>query len=273
MSEAINSVILAANLEEEPSSTPNLNTTNKKLFVSFSDSDRQIQEYLTNPVPYVQRSYKGGAMRGYLKPLENKGLSLLQKSALIGSILGDGHLGGKAKNAVNYNLKFDQSIRHKEYIDLSYSIFSEFVGTGPTVYTRKEDGNQSIWFRTYRSTIFTHYRKMFYPNSVKIVPANIASYLNPVVLAFWYMDDGSASEKYGYKLHTEGFTKKEVQLLQAALGSRFGLKTNLRTDARPSGTLYLIYIPASEAALFRSLVEPYLCNCFKYKLAVVGGGA
>lgn len=247
----------------------NVNSVNKKLFMSFSDSEKNIQKYLANPVPYVQREYRGGAMRGYMRPLEQRGLSLLQKSALIGTVLGDGHIGGRAENAVNCNLKFDYAIKHREYVDLLYSIFSNFVGTGPTVYVRKEDARESIWFRTYRSTIFTHYQRLFYPNSEKRVPANIASYLNPVVLAFWYMDDGSSSERYGYKLHTEGFSKKDVELLQAALGSRFGLKTNLRTDTRDNKVFYILYIPAAETQLFRSLVEPYICSCFQYKLRLV----
>ena len=41
----------------------------------------------------------------------------------------------------------------------------------------------------------------------------VSTYLSPLALAIWYMDDGSKNN-YSYYLHTEGFTVDDVNFLR-----------------------------------------------------------
>jgi hypothetical protein len=221
----------------------------------------------TCPQPRVLR---GAPLKKYLEPLEQKKLSLLQKSALIGTMLGDATL--QYDKGINPFYKFDQKAANEEYVLLLYSVFSDLVGTPPSP-RRKEKRIHSYWFRTYRTKMFDFYAKQFYTidhfqNRKKVVPTNIHRWLNPIVLAFWFMDNGSKDQTGGYLLHTENFSLPDVTKLQKALGSVFHLEVSIHVDNRPTGKLYRLYIVKKHVPLFNSLVSPYMVECMKYKLHI-----
>lgn len=58
----------------------------------------------------------------------------------------------------------------------------------------------------------------------KVLPPNIEDLLNPRVLSYWFMDDGSA-QKGTKRFHfaTDGFTKVEVQQLIEILNKNYNL--------------------------------------------------
>jgi hypothetical protein len=230
-------------------------------------SSPELLCFLKNPVTPITRSLRGGLLTEFLKPLEKQGLSLLQKSVLIGTMLGDATL--QYNNGRNPYYKFDQKAANLTYVSLVYSVFSNLVGSPPSP-RYKEKSVHSYWFRTYRTKMFDFYAKQFYTidhlqNRKKKVPVNIHRWLNPIVLAFWFMDDGSKSES-GYRLHTENFTFSDIKKLQEALGKVFHLEVAIHADNRPTGKLYVLYIPSKNVVLFNSIVSPYMLDCMKYKL-------
>ena len=77
-------------------------------------------------------------------------------------------------------------------------------------------------------------------------------------LAFMFMDDGSKTNN-SYTIATQCFTKNNLEEFKKVLFTKFGIETTLHKHNQ-------LYIRACSAALFKSLIEPYMCDCMKYKL-------
>jgi len=106
-------------------------------------------------------------------------LTQLQKSIIIGCILGDGYLRifpGR-KNAL---LEINHSLKAKEYVDWKYSALKNVAGSPPKI--RKGNGNRLAYrFYTKQLPELTNLLKEFYRNGKKIVPDNLI--LNPIILS------------------------------------------------------------------------------------------
>lgn len=234
------------------------------------NSHTEYLELLNNSKPQITNVIRGRKLELYIKSLEAKGLTQLQKDVIVGVLLGDGTL--QCKSQSKPHLKFEQSARNTEersYIDFLYSVFSSFVGTPPK--PRFKNGKvHSYWFRTLGIPAFLFYSHQFYfidpmGKRRKKIPSNIHQMLSPIVLAIWFMDDGSLTQT-GYMLHTEGFTFPDIKVLQKALGRVFGLHATINRDNRETGSLYKLYIPARDRKKFVELVEPYILPVIRYKL-------
>ena len=75
------------------------------------------------------------------------------------------------------------------------------------------------------------------------------------------MDDGTKA-KSGYILNTQGFTKADNLKLIAALKQNFGFNCSIFCDRDK----FKIYITASDKKEFTLLIQPYILDCFVYKL-------
>lgn len=205
-------------------------------------------------------------------------LSLLQKEVLFGVILGDAHLETQ-NNRITYRVKFEQSIKHKAYIEHLYDIFKDYVKTSPQLkivkYKTKEE-NKSLVFRqettnirfaTISSSTFTFFGKQFYKNKKKVIPKLIHRWLTPRALAYWYMDDGSlkSTQSKGVLLNTQSFSHAEVKLLCTVLTKKFNLycwpkKSNKRKDNQ-----YQIYISGKSYETLRDCIYGFIIPDMVYK--------
>lgn len=70
------------------------------------------------------------------------------------------------------------------------------------------------------------------------------------------MDDGSKQTR-GYALHTESFSKEEVEFLSKILRMKFGLKTTLHVTNKKKGQ-YSIYIWNRSENDFKEMIRPYI---------------
>lgn len=75
------------------------------------------------------------------------------------------------------------------------------------------------------------------------------------------MDDGGYHVS-GLIIHTNSFTKKDVELLQFVLLNKFNIKTNIWQKYNN----YVLYVPASQLPTLRNLVLPYFHSSIKYKV-------
>lgn len=75
------------------------------------------------------------------------------------------------------------------------------------------------------------------------------------------MDDGS-SDVCGYKFSVDCFNLDEIKILQELLG-KYNIKTTYNINQNKT-----IHIKSCSAKDFKNLVEPYMCDCMKYKLLV-----
>jgi len=90
-----------------------------------------------------------------------------------------------------------------------------------------------------------------------------------MVLSFWFMDDGSFKSP-GYVLHTEGFLLPDIKVLQAALGSVFGIHSTVQVDnkVKTGRTYYRLYIGSKHKEKFYNIVEPYILPSKEYKTGI-----
>lgn len=177
-----------------------------------------------------------------------------QKQIVVGCLLGDGTMRIKT----NALLEINHSEKQRKLVDWIYSNLKEFVSTAPKV--RKGNGNRVAYrFVTRSLPVFTYFYKQFFYKGKKKLLANIV--LFPLVLAVWFMDDGSKSRNSIY-LNTQQFSVDEQRLLQEMLKKQWGIETTLNKDK----IYWRIRIRAGSIAGFVSLIKPYLLPEFYYKL-------
>ncbi len=195
-----------------------------------------------------------------------EGLSFRQKAILIGKILGDGCL---EKNGPHVRLKIEQGESQKQYVFWLFEQFKNLVAKPPYSLFHKGRGGKSTkrWrFSTRTLTVFDEYFFRFYVNRKKVIPSLIQNDLiHPVTLATWYMDDGYLrTDHSGAYLCTSSFTVAENKLLQKSLLNVYGLETAIHF----AGKYPKLHIPSRSLQHFLTLVEPYVIECFNYKLSL-----
>lgn len=192
---------------------------------------------------------------------ENFKLNQAQKSVLVGTLLGDGGIRYRGKDA---RLHIKHSARQLPLVEYKRSIFSDITTMSVSVFTQKVgrvDYNFAE-FVTLTHPEFTAFYRLFYPNSKKTVPNNIRALLSdPLSLAVWIMDDGSA-EYAGLSIQTHSFTKTEVDLLRDAVLFNF----NIKTLSRINKNRWVIYFPKASLPGLKKLIGKYMLKEFSYKL-------
>lgn len=198
---------------------------------------------------------------------KNKKLTLLQKEVLFGVILGDAHLETQ-NNRITYRVKFEQSIKHKPYIEHLYEIFKNYVKTPPQLKLVKYKNNQTkstnIRFCTISSSTFTFFGKQFYKEKKKVIPKLIHRWLTPRALAYWYMDDGSmkSTQSKAVLLNTQGFSHAEVCILCNVLTQKFNLSCWPRKQKKNT---YQIFISGKSFETLHNCIFDFLIPEMQYK--------
>ncbi len=194
-------------------------------------------------------------------------LSIIQKEALIGIILGDGFL-ERNKPSHNTRLRIEQSYPEKEkYLRSLHELFEPLTLMEPTILTRnnKKTGliTKSLYFRTLAMPCLNYYYELFHPDKKKVIPRNLEELLTARGLAFLIMDDGGKSVHNQTILHTRSFSKEEVVYLQFVLERNFDLRTRLEEKKENQ---WVIYIPVRQKKSLKDIVAPYMCESMLYKI-------
>ena len=179
-------------------------------------------------------------------------LTETQRSLIIGSLLGDGAMRCKA----NALLEINHSIEQQQYVDWKYRILADLVGTSPKP-RRGNGGRVAYRFTTLSLPQLTPYYRAFYCGGRKIVPP---IQLTPLVMAVWFMDDGSKS-RHALYLNTQQFSQGHQQLLIDMLKDQWGVCATLNRDK----TYRRIRIAVGSVARFRSVVQHHVLPEFVYK--------
>src|SRR3989344_2867808 len=140
---------------------------------------------------------------GILSCMDNTAGSLtqLQKSLIIGSMLGDGYI-RRVNGRRDAFLEMNHSLTQKDYVDWKYSILKNLTRSGPK--SRKGNGTRIAYrFFTKQHPEFTKMMVLFYRGKKKCIPDLI---LDPISLAVWYMDDGSRCSEDNVYLNTQQFS-------------------------------------------------------------------
>jgi len=195
-------------------------------------------------------------------------LSSDSHQALIGILLGDGHI-QKRSSTGNSRFMFAQTAVGNEYYYYSvFKLFEPYCTANMESYLNtwvdKRNGKtyQSLSFATMALPCFNVFRESFYPNGKKIVPTNIDKLLTDISLAYWIMDDGSKQGK-GLSIWVCAFSKEDIQRLTNTLFNKFGLKCSVHgIDSRQPR----IYVWAESIGQLRTIVKPYMHHTMYYKV-------
>jgi hypothetical protein len=185
-------------------------------------------------------------------------LTQLQKSFVIGTLLGDGYI-RQAKGRKNAFLEVNHSITQKEYVEWKYEILKNITRSGPK--SRNGNGTRIAYrFFTKQHPEFTKMMDLFYKDKKKRIP-NLK--LDPLILAVWFMDDGSRCSKENVYLNTQQFSKGDQSKLLDYL-RKFGLEGTLNRDKE----YYRIRFKTSSIPRLFQIIGNYIIPSMKYKIGL-----
>jgi len=179
-----------------------------------------------------------------------------QKSIIIGSLLGDEYLRIIAGRKDAF-LEINHSISEKDYVDWKYQKLKNLVKSPPKA--RKGKGKRIAYrFFTKQHPEITKLYQKFYQDGKKIVPE---LQLVPLMIAVWFMDDGSKCGK-DYYLNCQRFDRLSQKKLMEMLRKQYGILVSLNRDKE----YYRIRIRRESQEKLKRLIEKYLIPSMKYKL-------
>ena len=179
-----------------------------------------------------------------------------QKSIIIGSLLGDEYLRIIAGRKDAF-LEINHSISEKDYVDWKYQKLKNLVKSPPKA--RKGKGKRIAYrFFTKQHPEITKLYQKFYQDGKKIVPE---LQLVPLMIAVWFMDDGSKCGK-DYYLNCQRFDRLSQKRLMEMLRKQYGILVSLNRDKE----YYRIRIRRESQEKLKRLIEKYLIPSMKYKL-------
>jgi hypothetical protein len=179
----------------------------------------------------------------------------------VGTLLGDGGIRLKGKFA---RLHIKHSLKQLKLVEYKREIFKNITGMKVRIFSQqvKQKDYNFAEFVTLTHLEFLKYYRLFYPNSKKSVPNTINKILgNPLSLAVWFMDDGSA-EYAGASLQTHSFSKRETDKLREVIKLNYGIETGKRKN---KGS-WIIYFPKACMPKLRNLIGKLMLKEFLYKL-------
>ena len=187
-------------------------------------------------------------------------LSPRQQAVLVGTLLGDGCL---ARHGRFHRLHVKHKGAHRSLAEFKFEVFREFISMPLHEFDQRLNGRSfpCVQFASRTNAVFSEWYSRFYKGRRKIVPERIASYLDPLALTVWFMDDGAADHA-GVTFQTHSFTSEEVDTLVLTLTETFGLAASSRRNK--SGRI--IYISSSSLNMLEQTIDPYLLEGFRYKL-------
>lgn len=186
-------------------------------------------------------------------------LTKLQRSFIVGSLLGDGYL-RIVKGRKNALLEVNHSITQKEYVDWKFEMVKMICRSAPVA--RRGNGNRIAYrFTTRQNLELTELYEKFYKDGKKKIPAELA--LDSMMLAVWYMDDGSKCRDTDVYLNTQQFDSEDQKKCLSML-DRMGIEGSLNKDKK----YWRVRIKKSSLPKFWSSITPYVIPSMQYKLVI-----
>ena len=183
-------------------------------------------------------------------------LTQTQQSIIIGTILGDGYV-RIVKGRKNAFLEINHSLKQKEYVDWKYNRLRSIAAGEP--HSRKSNGNREAYrFHTKQLPELTILFRKFYKNGRKNIPK---IHLDPLMLAVWFMDDGSKSRGSDIYLNTQQFDNKDQQCILHML-SEMNLEARLNKDKHYQRVRFM----KSSLPRLKEIIYKHVIPSMKYKI-------
>lgn len=199
---------------------------------------------------YLRRSFK----ENELNPLTQDNLEII-----LGIMMGDGSMEHNYKNA---RMSIAHGEKQREY---SYYIADKLSNLNPHTYVsvskldeRTGKKYTSYWVDLPANPAFNEIYDHFYVNRIKRIPIELFDNFTWQSLAYMFMDDGSKAH-CGGQLATNCFIIEDLQKFQDFLLRKFNIETTICKR-------HTLYIKAKSFHHMKSNIEPYMCECTKYKI-------
>ena len=186
-------------------------------------------------------------------------LTEFERSLIIGSLLGDGYMRIMPGRA-NAFLEINHSIKAKGYVDYKYTSLKRLCESAPKERSGNE-GRVAYRFFTKQYKELTDLYNQFYQNNKKIIPKDLI--LNPIILATWYMDDGSRCRDHDIYLNTQQFSIHDQKILLNKL-RELNISARLNKDKK----YHRIRILKTSIKTFMGIISPYVFRSMRYKLVM-----
>lgn len=195
-----------------------------------------------------------------------------ERAVLIGGLLGDEIL---PRRDGSYRYRVQHSDKQTEYVNWKRKKLSNLCkNTQPPQKRLKKNTPHSVvefytdsgvYLKEIHELLYrkenSRYRKTITPEVIDKLP------VDPLVVAVWYLDDGSIrNDCYAGKIASQGFTKEENELLCEYL-KKFGIDCHVVKHTEASGQWY-ITIPAHAFGNLVKVIEPIVREVpsMEYKL-------
>jgi len=191
------------------------------------------------------------------------------KQLILGSLLGDASINANDKDGGYRCVHFTQSDKQIAYFNYKKNLLGKYALGERT----RTSGYGSLMHDMHTTTnleLNKFLNEHCMKNGKKFVTQEWCNELDPMGLAFWYMDDGSIAnrdnDKLGCRIHisTNGFSLQENETLANMLRDRFGIEATIGDKETYKG--YTLILDVKNTERFCSLIAPYVCNSMKYKL-------
>lgn len=190
-------------------------------------------------------------------------LNYVQEQILIGKMLGDGSL-------VNNYISFGHMKEQEKYLDYTLQCLGDLAGNKdkPVI---SGFGSTIIRGKTRASIVLQEYFSDWFINNTKQFPNSFVNKLNPIALAFWYMDDGSLASNPNQENRANfaicSFDDNSTNNLIEAL-KRFDIQAVSYKNTSPSSNKELnrLRLNADDAEKFFLLIAQYIPPIMRYKL-------
>ena len=201
----------------------------------------------------------------------------ITRQVLLGTLLGDGSMQWNTHTNPEYGRFYiTHGVNQEAYCRHKAEVLKDYVRTPPAIRKNQGWGNKSCVFTTVTSPAFEFLRSLCYKPNLKTgrlmkwVTPEWVDQLDPVGLAYWYMDDGSIGTKQAsILLNTQSFTKKCVLLLTRKLKT-FGFTPSVNAYRKrgKKQKYWVIMLGAKDTRAFVELVRPHMHESMEYKLIV-----
>ena len=218
--------------------------------------NRKISELLNIPrtsLMYLFRKHNLENIK-YIPKYAN--LNYFQKSALIGSLLGDSSISKKYILNIGHGLKQEEYYKHKIQLFSPNIKFLEYRREK----IDKRTNNLYISLQAYSNKYedVVNLKELLYINGKKEITKEILKDFNEISLAYLYMDDGNY-EKYGAKIALCNFSNNSLILFQNFLKNKWNIDTSIHNDKT-------LYIKANSKKIFKQLISSYIIPSMLYKI-------
>lgn len=191
--------------------------------------------------------------------LSNLYLTKEAASIFVGSLLGDGNIRKMSANGAPL-WRCNVGLVNISYLLWLSVLISAYCPHMPGL-VRRRDTSFYCYLTSRAMPCLEPIYQLFISKGKKQITIALAEWIDPLALAIWAMDDGTATPE-GFYFCTQSFTKEEHYILQQILFINFGLYSTIHKQ----GTQYRLYIPARSMRKFRNIVRPYFAPWFMNKL-------